>query len=45
MIYILFLLDSGSGWEIANVYNMEESAEQEGKRSGKPWKVEPHFVL
>lgn len=45
MIYILFLLDGAYGWEIANVYNLEESARGEGERSGKAWKVEPFNVL
>ena len=45
MVYILFLLDSAWGWEIANVYNLEEIAQGEGERSGKEWKVEAHHVL
>ena len=45
MIYILFYLDPGFGWQLENVFYVKESAEQIGERSGNTWKVEEYQVL
>jgi hypothetical protein len=45
IVYLLYLLDSGWGWELQHVYAVESSAECDGRLSGREYKIVPKQVI